>query len=235
MKHIVKVLCLLTVFILSATAQQNTRTLEVKGVGTYKAMPDIGVLTVEAIITNKIFGTAVKELNTKTDRLIAQLQTVGFKKEDIKTTDFSVSKNMVWENNTNIDKGYIARQNITVEFQNTKEKIGAIINSFMNSENEVHFAFHFTLSDTKETLVKNELLTLTVNDAQSRAEVIAAASKQKLGKIKHISYGVAQNQIPFQKNNFSVSEMTVSSQRSPGFDVKEMTFTDEITIVWELD
>jgi hypothetical protein len=234
MKHIVKALCILTVFILSATAQQNTRTLEVKGVGTYKAMPDIGVLTVEAVIVNKKFGEAVKELNTKTDGLITQLQTVGFKKEEIKTTDFSVSKNMVWENNANVDKGYIAQQNISVEFPNTKEKIGTIISSFMSSENEVRFAFHFTLSGKKEILVKNELLRLTVNDAQSRADVIAVTSKQKLGKIKHISYGIAQEQIPFRKSTLSVSEMAITSQRSSGFDVKEMTFTDEVTIVWEL-
>ncbi|MDP1675510.1 MAG: SIMPL domain-containing protein [Bacteroidota bacterium] len=234
MKHIVKALCILTVFILSATAQQNTRTLEVKGVGTYKALPDIGVLTIEATIVSPKFADAVKTLNSKTEQLIAQLQTVGFKKDEIKTTDFSVSKNMVWENNVNIDKGYIAQQNISVEFPNSNEKIGTIISSFMNSENEVRFAFHFTLSGKKEILVKNELLRLTVNDAQSRADVIVAASKQKLGKIKYISYGITQEQIPFRKNTLSVSEMAITSQRSSGFDVKEMTFTDEVTIVWEL-
>ncbi len=234
MKQIVKALCILAVFILFASAQQNTRTLEVKGVGTYKAMPDIGVLTIEATIVSLKFADAVKALNSKTEQLIAQLQTVGFKKDEIKTTDFSVSKNMVWENNASVDKGYIAQQNISVEFPNTKEKIGTIITSFMNSENEIRFAFHFTLSSKKEVLVKNELLKLTVSDAQSRADIIVKASNQKLGKIKHISYGIAQEQIPFRKSNFSVAEMAMPSQRSSGFDVKEMTFTDEVTIVWEL-
>lgn len=224
----------LTLFASLLFSQQNDRTLEVKGTGTYKTMPDLGVLTVDVSVVNPKFSDAVKELNTKTERLTAQLQMTGFKKDEIKTTDFSVAKNIVWENNSNVDKGYIARQYITVEFLNTKERIGAIINSFMNSENEVRFTFHFTLSDEKENLVKNELLKITVKDAQSRAEVIASSSKQKLGKIKHISYGIAQEQTPFRKNIVSLSEVAISSQQASGFDVKEMSFSDEVTIVWEL-
>ncbi len=224
----------LTLFVSLLFPQQNHRTLEVKGTGTFKTMPDLGVLTIDVNAVSLKFGDAVKELNTKTEQLTAQLQMTGFKNDEIKTTDFSVTKNVVWENNSNIDKGYIARQNITVEFPNTKEKIGAIINSFMNSQNEVHFSFHFTLSETKENHVKNELLKLAVKDARSRAQVIAAVSDQKLGKIKHISYGIGQEQIPFRKNTLSLSETAVTSQRASGFDVKEMSFSDEVTIVWEL-
>ncbi len=230
MKQIITIaLCASVLF-----SQRNDRTLEVRGTGTYKTMPDLGVLTIDVNVVSPKFGDAVKELNTKTEQLTAQLQLTGFKKDEIKTTDFSVTKNIVWENNSNVDKGYIAQQNISVEFPNTKERLGAIIGSFMNSENEVRFTFHFTLSGEKENLVKDELLKLAVKDARSRAEVIASASKQKIGTIKHISYGIAQEQTPFRKNSVSLSEAAVTSQRASGFDVKEMSFSDEVTIVWEL-
>ncbi len=232
MKHIFNIICILSLFILTAYAQQNIRSLEVKGVGTYKAMPDIGVLTIEATIVNPKFAEAVKGLNAKTELLIAQLQMIGFKKEAIKTTDFSVMKNMVWENNKNVEKGYIALQHITVEFPNTKEKIGAIITSFMNSENDVRFSFKFILSSEKEKQVNNALLTLAIGDAQSRAELIATTAKQHLGAIHHITYGT-QNAVPMYKSAMMMNRGNQDEQ-SLGFDVKEMTFTDNVTIVWEL-
>lgn len=234
MKRIVKLIFFFSFTLFSVFAQQISRTIEVKGTGTYNAMPDIGVLTIEVVSIDPVFSNSVKELYTKTEQLTAQLQMVGFKKEDIKTTDFSVGKNMVWENNANVDKGYIAKQNISLEFPNTKEKIGAIINSFMNSENEIRFSFYFTLSDEKEAVVKSELLKRAVSDARTRADIIAAAAKQKIGSIKNISYGIVQEQGPFRKSTYSISEMAVSAQRASGFDVKEMKFTDDITIVWEL-
>ena len=232
MKQIFKILCVVALFILTANAQQNTRTLEVRGVGTHKAMPDIGVLTIEATIINPKFADAVKGINSKTEQLIAQLQTVGFKKDAIKTTDFSVMKNMVWENNKNVEKGYIALQHITVEFPNTKEKIGAIITSFMNSENDVRFTFNFILSAEKEKQVNDALLTLAIGDAQSRAELIASTAKQQLGALHRITYGT-QNSIPMYKSAMTMNR-GVPNDESLGFDVKEMTFSDEVTIVWEL-
>jgi len=212
--------------------QSPERTIEVKGTGSYKTMPDLGVVTMEASVVHEQFADAVKGLNAKSEKLTAQLQMIGFKKEDIKTTDFSVSKKIVWENNSNVEKGYIARQNISVEFPNTKEKIGAIITSFMGSENDVRFSFNFTLSGAKEKQVQDELLKRTVNDARARAEVITAAAKQTIGNVKHISYGGMLQRPIYQP--MMMKGVASDNERSAGFDVKEISFTDEVTIVWEL-
>jgi uncharacterized protein YggE len=214
------------------TAQTADRTIEVKGTGTYKTMPDLGVLNAEASVVSEKFADAVKGLTAKTEKLTAQLQMVGFKKEEIKTADFSVAKNIVWENNSNVEKGYIARQHISVEFPNTKEKIGALITSFMSSENDIRFSFVFTLSDTRQTMVKDELLKRAVNDARARADVIAAAAQQKMGNVKHISYGASMQRPVYQAAMYKT--LSADNERAQGFDVKEMFFTDEVTIVWEL-
>jgi uncharacterized protein YggE len=139
---------------------------------------------------------------------------------------------LVWENNKTVEKGYIARQNITVEFPNTKEKIGAIITSFMNSENDVRFTFNFILSAEKERQVNDALLTLAIRNAQSRAELIVATAKQTIGAIHRITYGM-QNAVPMYKSAMMMNR-GVANDESLGFDVKEMTLTDEVTIVWEL-
>lgn len=213
-------------------SQSPERTIEVKGIGTYTTMPDLGVLTVTGSVVSDKFADAVKGLNVKMDKLTAQLQMIGFKKDEITTADFSVGKNTVWENSSNVDKGYIARQNISVEFPHSKEKIGAIITSFMNSDNDVRFSFNFILSENREAMVKDELLKRAVQDARVRAEIIAAAAKQTIGAVKHISYG-----LELQRPAYQVAMMKAAaseSDRSMGFDVKELSFSDEVTMVWEL-
>ena len=102
----------------------------------------------------------------------------------------------------------------------------------MNSSNDVRFSFHFILSAEKEKQVNDALLTLAIGDAQSRAELIAATAKQTLGPIHRITYG-AQNAVPMYKSAMMANRI-VQNDESLGFDVKELTLTDDVTIVWEL-
>jgi len=227
-----RVFTLLVLFIASLSAQTPLRTIDVTGTGTYKTMPDLGILTIEASVVRETFADAVKGLTAKTDQLTAQLQMIGFKKEHIITTDFSVAQNIVWENSSNVEKGYIARQNISVEFPNTKERIAAIINSFMGSKNDVRFSFQFTLSPERESIVKDELLKRAVADARSRAEVIAASANVKLGAVRTIAYR-SQSQ-PFMPRPAMMKTMAAESAPSGGFDVKELTLTDDVTVVWDI-
>jgi uncharacterized protein YggE len=226
-----KILALL-IAITGLVFPQSDRTIEVTGTGTFRTMPDLGILMIEASVISEKFGDVVKEINAKTEKLTAQLQMIGFKKDEIKTADFSVAKNIVWENNSNVEKGYVARQSISVEFPHSKEKIGTIISSFMGSDHAVRFSFSFTLSEKKETMVKDEVLKRAVRDARSRAEVIAAAAQQKIGAVKRISYGSASPQPMAQTAMYKT--MAAGNEQSSGFDVKEISFSDEVTIIWDL-
>jgi hypothetical protein len=219
---------LLTLFFITfSTAQQQSGTIEVKGTGTYSANPDLGVLSVEITAIHRQFGDAVKELNIKSEKVIAQLTALGFAATEIKTGDYTVSKHTVWENNSNVDKGYVARQQITAEFPQSKERIGTIITSFMKSAADVQFSFRFTLSDKKEREARDELLKRAVADAQSRASVLTAAAGKKLGQILRISHGTTSGPMPVQAMKFA-------AEQSAGFEVKEISLSDDVTIVWEL-
>lgn len=230
MKRFFLALCIITQFL---TAQQTERVIEVQGIGELKTLPDIGNLNIEVSTVKIEFGEAVRTLNAKTDKLIAQLQTVGFKKEQIKTTDFSVNKNIVYRNGYAKDSGFVARQNVVAEFPNTKEKIASIINSFMNSTNDVSFTFSFALSDAKREQVKKEVIALAITNAKTRAEQIAAGAGVQLGAVQKILYGAPQ-QPPMFERSVSASMLKNDANNSYGFDVKELYFSDTITIIWKI-
>lgn len=228
MKSLIFSLCIFSL----AAAQPPVRTIEIKGTGSYTTNPDLGVLVIEVTAAQRTAGDAVKELNKKTGKLTGDLTALGFSQQEIKTGEYSVSKNTVWENNTQVDKGYVARQQLTVEFLSTKEKIGAIISSFMQPNAGLQFSFRFTLSEKKEAEVRDELLRRAVADAQRRARVLTAASGEHLGRIIRMSYGTASPVQPLYSAMKSAAAF--DAERSAGFEVKDLVLTDEVTIAWEL-
>ncbi len=229
-----KQLCFFILFALHySVAQQSERLIEVQGVGELKTLPDLGNINIELSVVKMEFGESVRALNAKTEQLIAQLQTIGFKKEQIKTADFSVYKNVAYRNNYTKDSGFASRQNVTAEFPNTKEKIASIINSFMSSSNDVRFYFSFSLSDAKREQLKSEVLKLAINNAQSQAELIASAAKVQLDGVHKISYSLSQQIGPFNER-VSAASFKSENNNSQGFDVKEITFSDTILMIWKI-
>ncbi len=214
-------------------SQSAVKILEVTGTGTVKTVPDRGVLNAEMNVRAAAVADAVQQLNALTERFSAQLQMIGFKKEEIKTVFFTVDRDVEWENGKKIDRGFVARQNVSVEFEQSKEKIGTIVGSFWQQTDDVRFSFSFVLSEKKKKSVRDELLRRAVDDARERAETLASASGQKLGSIRSIVYGKVPERSPAYKG-FAGATNAIRMESAAGFEVKEMELDDEVTIVWEL-
>jgi uncharacterized protein YggE len=216
---------------LSAQSDPKT-TMEIKGQGEIKTLPDIGVINLFMQVVDKQFGNTVTRLNEKTDKIYAQLEKIGIKKEQIKTTNFSVAVNHVYNNGKNYDSGYIGTQTVTAEFVNTKEMLSGIINSFAESNTGVQFNFSFGISDQKKKELRNDLIQLAVKDATSVAKLITTATERQLDKIVEIKYGNAENPNVFSlEDNIGVG-YGVSLKKDMGFQVKEIKFTDYVIIKW---
>ena len=219
---------------LSAHSEPKT-TLEIKGQGEIKTLPDIGVINLFIQVVDKQFGNTVTRLNDKTDKIYAQLEKIGFKKEQIKTTNFSVNVNRVYNQGKTYDSGYIGTQSVIAEFVNKKEMITSIINSFAESNTGVQFNFSFGISDQKRNEMRNELIQLAVKDATSIAKLITASTERQLDKIVEIKYGNGENTNIFNTGMLDENVRVgfgAAIKRDMGFEVKEMKFNDFVVIKW---
>lgn len=217
---------------------QSIQELEVKGYGRLTTQPDLGVLNVEITTIQNEFGSAISSLNSNYEKIINHLEREGFKKEEIKTRNYSVHENTIYRNGAAYDSGFVGQQSILVEFENTKENLSKIIESFQKSPVDAKFSFSFTISNAKREDLRNEIIKKAIDDAKQKANLIAETSGLQLGKIKEIKYGTFPTENYFGTYGESLfMEIPATEQPSSeamGFDVKEVAFRDYVVIIYEL-
>ena len=217
---------------------QKSQVLEVKGYGRVTVLPDKGVLNIEIVTIQKEFGKTVTTLNQDYDKLIKHLESSGINKDEIKTKNFSVNAHTVYRRESAYDSGFVGRQSLIVEFENNKETISKLIETMTVSPVQARLRFSFIISEKKREEIRNEVIELAIADARQKANLISKSSRQQLGKLIQIKYGTFQKD--YYLNNYSDSFMmmeipaTEQPSDSMGFDVKEITLTDQVILVYGL-
>lgn len=228
---------LLFILLTACTYGQATQELEVRGYGRLKTQPDLGVVNIELKTIQKEFGTTVSILSSDYDKIVKHFEKEGFKKEEIKTSNYGVEGNRIYGRGTFYDSGFVGQQAITIEFPNTKENLAKLTDSFSKSPVKVKFSFSFTISDSKRESIRNELIKKAIEDAKQKAKLIAETSGQQLGKIKRIKYGTTSTS-NYEPNYDQALMIEVPDEEDireqVGFDIKEISFKDYVIIIFEL-
>jgi uncharacterized protein YggE len=233
MKHLVG---LLLILVTATTFGQANQELEVRGNGRLKSQPDLGVISATVTTIQKDFGTTVSVLTSDTEKLSTHLEKAGFKRNEIKTTDFQVEENRIYGNGRTYDSGFRGSQRLRIEFENTKDNIAKLIDSFTKSPIEAKISFNFTVSDILSEQIQDELIKKAIGDAKQKAKLIAENSGQQIVKIKKIKYGTFSVD-PFGGNNtfgLMMNETVSDSPMALGFDIEELTFSDYVVIIYEI-
>lgn len=238
-----KIVFLSTLFLLStlssfAQSENKSSTLQVVGNGKIYVKPDVGVLIIRVQYKQLNFSQAIVGLNDKTKELTKQIVAMGFKEEEIKTTDFQINENKVYARDRYIDSGYIASQNVQVEFKNQKEIITKILTIFSKSKTDFSVNFNFKLSDTLKTKAQDELIVMAIKDAKRKSKLIGTSAEVSLKKIKEISYGS-----PFSGGVSELHDVRVfkamategPNENMSGFTPNDLLLEDSVSIVWEIE
>lgn len=228
---------LLITFISTGQNENPSRTLEVVGSAKIAVTPDIGVLNIDVSHIDSTFSNSVNGLNSKSLDINNQIKEIGFDQSAIRTNNFDVQKNTIYRNNKTIDSGYIARQQIQLEFKNDKNNITKILNQFSKSNTEFNLNFNFKLSDTLKESVQKQIIELATKDAFSKAKLISEASSTKVENVRKINYGNNFNSgMRLYNNDNGLNEIVLrgNSSISEGFTPSDIIYTDDILVVWNL-
>lgn len=169
--------------------QKNESLLTVTGAATVVVKPDMGVLNIHVTDINLKMNESIKSLGDKSKYYIDILKKLKFEEKNIKTTSFSVTKNSIFRNDKYIDSGYIATQDIRLEFIYDDQILSKILNEFTKTNKEIDFSFSFKLSEGLKEKVQKQIIELAIQDAKQKANNISISASFKLGKIKNIHYG----------------------------------------------
>ena len=183
------------VFLLSSCSNSNLPTVEndgilVTGSATIQSSPDLATLRVGIQSFNKNVEKAVNDNNTKIESIILNLGNKGLTEKDMETNQFNISPQREYRNNNPpIVVGYNVSNILTVKIRNL-ESLGEIMQVAVGSGANTINGLSFSIEDPNP--LRQKARGLAMEDALSRAEILADASGVEVGKpisIQELSYG----------------------------------------------
>jgi uncharacterized protein YggE len=216
----------------------NAATLEVTGNGEVKTQPDQTVLYVQAWNENEVPGKAAEAVTKKVDDMVKKLNDAGFKRDEIKISQYSLQENTQWRNGEMIREGYRASQNLEITFASNRERMGKATKVISNFTEGISFSFSFSLSEKKQKEVREEAIRKAIQDAREKAAVIARSAGIQLGSIANIRYGNPENNYqPVYRSQMQEAAMMKSSDGGdfPATDIKDLKINDSVEIIWHIE
>lgn len=214
----------------------NQGVLEVQGQGQMRVQPDQTLVRIHVQTTNTEAGRAVQVVTERVEQLLKKLQDAGFKKDEIKTSHFSLNENNQWMNDRLVRQGYTASQTMEVKFALDPKRMTRLTTVFAETQEGVTFNFSFGLSDKLKQQTKEELIRRALQDAREKASIIARSSNIRLGAIHKIDY-TPKGYSPYGPMEVRAAESMMMDKQAqfPQTEIQDIELTDQILVIWALE
>lgn len=229
----------LLVFVTSARAQtdapvtQNSepRTLSINGNGKISISPDIATINIGVQTESDNAQEAVASNNQQSQALLNTLTDAGVAEKDIQTSDFSIFPRQEYDN-TGQPTGtitYLVNNTVTVTVRDL-DNIGIVLDAAVKAGANNIYGIQFDIEDRE--FAQQQAMTIAMENAQARAEVLAEAAGVELGDILSLqTYLGSGSPIPYVKGyEMAVQETAMSVPVSPG----EMQVIVDVSVVYEI-
>jgi len=183
-KPIKKIIYLILLFVMFSTKAQSITTvpkISVSGEGTVKVTPNMMILSISAETIGDNVTKVKKDNDVIISKTLAFLKKMKIAQKDIKTQKLSLYPRYNYEKKKNYNVA-VQSINITLRDLSVYEKImEGLIDSGINRLNGI------TYESSKIEILKTESRKLAMLDAKKKAEDLAGALGQKVGKAISIS------------------------------------------------
>lgn len=203
-------------------------TIEVTGSGMASVAPDLAVVTVGVTIQAPSAGEAMTQNAARQQAVIDALKGKGIEARDIQTSNLSLSpvQDYSREGQPPVITGYQAGNMVTVRVRDLPQ-LGPVLDAIVGAgANEIQgIAFQREDADAVEAQARREAVT----NARMRAEVIAEAAGQRLGRLVSITAGsVGSPPQPMMR------AMAASADAKTPVESGELSVSADVTARWEL-
>lgn len=209
-------------------------TVTVNGTAKVSIVPDMTELNIHLSSVKMNMADATKAIGDQTQQFMKILKQLGFQESDVKTTNYSASKNRIYRENGPVDSGYVVSQNLTVKFAYNQATLQKIVTRFAEAKDPVDFSIGFYLSDVLREKTEAELQTKAVADARKKATNLSAAANVKMGAVKAIIYGNDNAGAIYYKEMRMMAD-GMSGGADLHFAPQETELQESVTLVWFIE
>ncbi|NDL67539.1 SIMPL domain-containing protein [Anaerotalea alkaliphila] len=214
------------------------RLITVKGIGKISIKPDLIVITMELESTADEYEKTMALAANSIAVVQAAVQSVGFDKQDLKTTSFNIGTN--YENYRDKEQnyksrfcGYICEQGLKLEFEFNTEIMAKVLAAIARAT--VYPKLNIQFSVKNKAAVSERLLVDATENAKRKAEILVAASGAALGDLVSINYDWGELHL-YSQMRYHVAESCMSKSESfaPDIEPEDIDVQDSVSFVWEI-
>jgi len=174
-------------------------------------------------------------MDMQTKSIIKKIKDVGFSKEEIKTSHYSLREKTIFKDKIRAKDGYTASQNVLLTFSYDPKKLDKIVSAFSENKERTNMNFSFSISEVKKQKVKDELLVLAIKEVKRKASIMVKAAEVNLDNIVSLSYG-NNSQINQPPSYRAASYARVAEDKGSfsNMVLKEVEMSEQVSIQWEI-
>lgn len=213
------------------------RTITVKGVGKTSAKVDCVVLSMELEAQDVEYDRAMVLAAAQIDQLSHSLISIGFAKDAVKTTNFTVHTNYEQVKDANGDyinvlKGFVCSHSLKLQFDWDSGRLASALDTVANCIAHPQLRVAFTVKDP--TTINDALLKQATLNARKKAELLCDASGVVLGQLLTIDYSWAETS-PHSNTRYNLADRAAPMMaKAISIEPEDITLSDNATFVWEI-
>ncbi|MGL6009632.1 MAG: SIMPL domain-containing protein [Culicoidibacterales bacterium] len=213
------------------------RTIKIIGIGVVNLVPDYVVISLKLGTLDQNYAESVAQAAEKIQTLQASLSEIGFKKADVKTTNFKVQSeyNSKKDSDGNYQRvfiGFACTHQLQVGFDFTSERLGQVLQKITQSLANPEFEIHFKLKDEYE--VKQKLIAELTTNATQKAEALCQAMGVKLGVIQTINQSWSEINL-YSHTRFDLEMEYVQESAMIEITPDDVKLNETATFVWSIE
>lgn len=202
--------------------------LAVVGEGKVEIIPDSAQVEAGTTVNNESSVEIVQEkINAVHNAIVNEMQKLGIQKEDIKTSNYSINPNYVYEGSRNSIEGYNGSASITIKVKNIQllsNVMGAVAQS---GANQIQGA-NFSVMDPAK--YREEARNKAIENAKLQAQKLAKTLGIRLGKISNIVELSPDGINPISLRSL---DMAIGGAEKADFQPGTQTITSIVTLYFE--
>ncbi|MDH7475994.1 MAG: SIMPL domain-containing protein [Microgenomates group bacterium] len=208
----------------------KTSELAVVGEGKIDAVPDLAYVDAGITVNNLPTTDAVQnEINQTNNKIIESMKALGIKKEDIKTSNYSINPNYSYDGGRDKISGYNGNATTTIKIRNIQLVPKVIQAVTAAGANQVRGA-RFTID--KPEVYREQARDLAIKNAKIQAQQLAKKLGISLGKITNI---VESSPTNYNYPVYAAQSMLESkiAGSTPEIEPGTQTYTSVVTLYFE--
>jgi uncharacterized protein len=250
MKTIFAILSGLLIFSLSVKGQLGTpqakdQTLLVKGSAVLKQMPEIIYASVNIKSEAQDYSDCQNKLLYKMEEVKSSLLKQNISKELIKTNEITISERREYINGKTVSTGFVGNISLIIESPYSTEISNKLLIAFKNDSLALNYSIGFRLSEVQKSQLRQQAITIAIDDAKEKASLIAKSSNIKLIKINSITYldddftylrdrDIIREEVRRSQDAFVAVRGNNSNTPNIDFNPKEIGIIKTVRIEWTI-